>query len=99
MLAGMRRIALIAALLLVVAAPAHAAAPRSVDRGIVVKVRPSAIFLRALDGTRERIGVSPKTVITLDGRPAVLRDLRRGDVVIVVHAGHKPAVQIQAFTR
>lgn len=94
----MRTLALAAVLLAILAAPAQAG-HRAVDRGLIVRVRPAAIVLQQLDGTRTRIRVSPATVITLDGRLVALRRLRRGDVAFVVHVGRRPASLIRAFSR
>lgn len=94
----MRRIAIVFALLLVLAAPA-AAARGVVDRGLVVRVRPFAIVIRALDGSRERFRVSPATVVLLDGKPATIQELKRGDVAFVQHVRQRPAIQIRAFSR
>ena len=72
---------------LVVAAPA-AAASRSVDRGIVLRVRaPRVLVIRELDGTRMRYQITPATIVKLDGRRVRLRRLHRGDVAVVVHDG------------
>ena len=94
----MRKALLVVALLLAAAAPA-AARNRVVDRGVVLRVRPLAIVLQELDGSRARIPVSPRTRVTLDGKPATLRELRRGDVAFVVHFGARPALRIRAFSR
>jgi hypothetical protein len=93
----MRSLALVAIVFLTLAAPA-AARVRTLDRGVVLRVRPFAIVLQELDGTRARIRVSPRTVVVLDGRRAALRDLRRGDVAFVLHFGLRPALRIRAFT-
>lgn len=76
-----------------------AAARRDVDRGIVLRVRVSAIVLRELDGTQRRFRVGPSTIITLDGHPAAILDLQRGDVAVVQHFRKLPAFRIRAFTR
>ncbi len=87
---------LIAALVL---APAASAAERAVDRGIVVRVRPYVLVLRELDGTRAFLRVDGATAVMLDGHPASLHDLQRGDVAIVFHRGRRPAVLVRAFSR
>jgi len=89
---------LVALASLVVAASASARA-RVVDRGVVLRVRPFAILIQELDGSRARIRVSPRTVVVLDGRPATLSALRRGEVVWVIHVGRRPALRIRAFSR
>jgi len=82
MLSHMRKALLVLAAGLAIAAPAQARA-RTVDRGIVGKVR---------------IPVARQTVVTVDGKPATLADLRRGEVAFVLHVGKRPAVSIRAFT-
>lgn len=86
--AGMRRLWLWFALwgALIVAAPS-AAAPHTVDRGIIVRVRPPVFALRELDGSRMRFTINPTTIVKLDGRRVRLRRLQRGDVAVVVHDG------------
>jgi len=72
---------------LVVAAPAAAVA-RTVDRGIVLRVRaPRILVMRELDGTRMRYRITAATIVKLDGRRVRLRRLQRGDVAVVVHDG------------
>jgi hypothetical protein len=71
---------------LIVAAPG-AAAPQSVDRGLIVRVRPPMFALRELDGSRMRFRINPSTIVKLDGRRVRLRRLQRGDVAVVLHDG------------
>ena len=97
MLSHMRKALLVLAAGLAIAAPAQARA-RTVDRGIVGKVRPAEIVLLELDGSKVRIPVARQTVVTVDGKPATLADLRRGEVAFVLHVGKRPAVSIRAFT-
>jgi hypothetical protein len=94
-----RRGVVVALVLCAVAAPSAAAKVRAVDRGLLVRVRPAAIVVRELDGSRVRITVSRRTVVVLDGRPAALAQLQPGDVVFVVHFGARPAARIRAFSR
>jgi hypothetical protein len=93
----MRKALLVLVAGLAIAAPAQARA-RKVDRGIIAKIRPAGIVLVELDGSRVRIPVSRETLVTVDGRPAALVDLRRGEVAFVLHVGRRPAVSIRAFT-
>jgi len=93
----MRKALLVLAVALAIVAPAQARA-RTVDRGIIVHVRPAAIVLLELDGSKVRIPVARRTIVTVDGKPATLADLRRGEVAFVLHLGRKPAVSIRAFT-
>ena len=76
-------------------APSGVASARSVDSGIIVRVRPPVLALRELDGTRLRVAVNRATVITLNGRRVRLFRLRRGDVATVEHIGRN-AIAIRA---
>jgi hypothetical protein len=67
--------------------PPGAAAGKTVDRGIVVRVQPPRVVIRELDGSRARFTINRATVITLDGRRVRLGRLRRGDVATIDHAG------------
>jgi hypothetical protein len=71
---------------LIAAAPG-AAASRTVDRGLIIGVRPPRFGLRELDGSRMRFRINPSTIVKLDGRRVRLRRLQRGDVAVVVHDG------------
>jgi hypothetical protein len=71
---------------LIVASPG-AAASRTVDRGLIIGVRPPRFGLLELDGSRMRFRINPSTIVKLDGRRVRLRRLRRGDVAVVVHDG------------
>jgi hypothetical protein len=95
--ADMRRLWLWLALCsaLIAAAPG-AAAPHTVDRGIIVRVRPPVFALRELDGSRMRFTINPSTIVKLDGRRVRLRRLQRGDVAVVVHDGDF-VLRVRAF--
>jgi hypothetical protein len=80
---------------LLVASPG-AAARRTVDRGIIIGVRPPSFGLRELDGSRMRFTINPSTVVKLDGRRVRLRRLRRGDIAVVLHDG-KFVSKVRAF--
>jgi hypothetical protein len=82
----MRRLWLLLLCALVFAAPS-AAAGKTVDRGIVVRVQPPRLAIRELDGSRVRFAINRATIVTLDGRRVPLRRLRRGDVATIDHAG------------
>jgi hypothetical protein len=70
-----------------IAASPGAAAPQTVDRGLIVRVRPPSFGLRELDGSRMRFAINRSTIVKLDGRRVRLRRLQRGDVAVVVHNG------------
>jgi hypothetical protein len=84
---GMRGVRLVLACAALVFASSSAAAEKTIDRGIVVRVAPPRFVIRELDGSRIRFRVNRTTVVTLDGRPVGLRRLRRGDVAAVDHVG------------
>jgi hypothetical protein len=86
---AMRRLWLLLLCGALVLAPASAAAGKTVDRGIVLRVQPPRLVLRELDGSRVRFAINRATVVTLDGRRVKLRRLRRGDVATVDHAGRR----------
>jgi hypothetical protein len=79
-----------------VCAPAGTAAAKRIDRGIVVRVLPPRFVIRELDGSKLRFAINKRTVITLDGRPVRLAQLRRGDVAAVDHLG-KRVVEIRVL--
>ena len=68
-------------------APSGAAAGKTVDRGIVMRVQPPRLVIRELDGSRVRFAINRTTIVTLDGRRVPLRRLHRGDVATIDHAG------------
>jgi hypothetical protein len=80
------------------AAPAGAA-NGLVERGIVQSVGPSQIVLRALDGTEVTVAVAPATRVRLNGRTALLAEIRRGFVAEAVTVTDGPALVIRAFGR
>jgi hypothetical protein len=80
------RLTVVACAALIAAAPG-AAASRTVDRGLIMRVRPPAFALREVDGSRMRFSINPSTVVKLNGRRVRLRRLQRGDVAVVVHDG------------
>lgn len=76
-----------------------AAAGRIVERGIVQSVGPTAVVLRALDGTDATVPVGPSTRVRLNGRAATLAMIRSGFVAVAVTPGDGPATVIRAFGR
>ncbi len=83
---------------LAVASPAFAA-DRVVERGIVQSVSPSAVVLRALDGTDVTVPVGPATRVRLNGRAAALAAVSPGLVAEAVRVGSGTAVALRAFGR
>jgi hypothetical protein len=78
--------------------PTSAVAARStVDRGLILRVRPPRLLLRELDGSKVPFVVDPSARITLNGRRVRLGRLQRGDVAIVVHDDQGTALAIRAF--
>jgi hypothetical protein len=82
-----------------VAAPQAIAADRVVERGIVQSVTPSAVVLRALDGSDVEVRIGPLTRVRLNGLPAALTDVRPGFVAEAVRYGTRPAARLRAFGR
>jgi hypothetical protein len=88
--------------MLAAAAAAAAAAPagaadRVVERGIVQSIGPTAVVLRALDGSDVAVPLGPATRFRLNGRLATVGDIRPGFVAEVVTAGSGPALVLRGF--
>jgi hypothetical protein len=83
----MRRLWLVLVCAALVFASSSAAAEKTIDRGIVVRVAPPRFVIRELDGSRMRFRVDRSTEITLNGRRVRLIRLRRGDVAVIDHMG------------
>jgi hypothetical protein len=83
----MRRLCLALLCIAVVFPAAGEAARGSVERGIVIRVRPPRLVIRELDGSRLRVAINRATVITLNGSRVPLARLRRGDVATIDRAG------------
>jgi hypothetical protein len=95
----MRRLVLaLVALAAIVVMPADAA-DRVVERGIVQSIDGDAVVLRALDGTRVTVALDARTRVRLNGRNAVVEDIRPGFVAVAVTAGEGPARALRAFGR
>jgi hypothetical protein len=82
---------------LAVAGPAGAA-DRVVERGIVQSIGPSAVVLRALDGTDVTVALGPATRYRLNGLPVRRERIRAGLVAEAVTSGG-PALVLRAFGR
>ena len=91
----MRRLCLVLCLALACASPAAAAA-QTVDRGLIIRLRPPRLLIRELDGSRMRFAINRSTNVTLNGRRARLGQLRRGDVAVVLHNG-QVVIAVRAF--
>ena len=83
---------------LALAAPA-VATDSVVERGIVQSVGPSAVVLRALDGTDVTVPVGPATRVRLNGRATALAAISPGLVAEAVRVGSGTAVALRAFGR
>lgn len=75
---------------------AVAAAREDVNRGVVQEVSPTAITLRALDGSSLTITIGPGTMIRVNGRAASLSTVRPGFVATAFHDGAAPARLVRA---
>ena len=92
-----RLVAFVALAWLAAATPALAA-ERTVDRGIVQSVTPTAIVLRGLDGVEVDVPLGPGTQFRLNGLPATLADIRPGFVAEAVRDDSQPtALRVRAF--
>jgi len=89
---------LVVALVAVLVASATAgAADRVVERGIVQSIDPTAVVLRALDGTDVAVRLGPGTRFRLNGRAATVADIHPGLVAEAVTTGAGPALVVRAF--
>ncbi len=98
----MRRVSMVAALVVSLTVAATATAARitlQIDRGVVQTISLSRITLRELDGSTVSIAVGPSTRVRLNGLPAAIADIEPGFVAAVAHDGAAPALAIRAFGR
>jgi hypothetical protein len=58
----------------------------------------SAVVLKELDGSTERVPVGPKTRVFVDGKRAHLSDVQGGFVVIASWSARKPTPELQALS-
>jgi len=82
----------------IVAVPATAA-DRVVERGIVQSIDRDGVVLRALDGSRVTVALGPGTRLRLNGRNAIVEEIRPGFVAVAVMVGDGPARALRAFGR
>jgi len=68
------------------------------DRGVVQSIGSSSFVLSTSSGP-VTITVGPGTTIMLNGRAALLSELRPGDLAEAAHAGSSPATEIRALGR
>ena len=94
-----RRIGTVAAIALLGAAAVAAApaADRVVERGIVQSVTPTAVVLRALDGTDVTIALGPDTRYRLNGIPVRRGRIGVGFVAEAVTSNGGTAIVLRAF--
>lgn len=68
-----------------------------IDRGKLKSLpRNGNLELRELDGTIQVVPVSPTAEVTINRRPAVLANLKRGMLVTAIRDGSAPAAQVLA---
>jgi hypothetical protein len=83
---------------LAVAGQAVAAPPGlTVDRGIVQSVSPLQLVLRSLDGSTLVFQLRPRTVILVNGQPAVASALQAGFAATVAHDAQGRAREVRAI--
>lgn len=66
------------------------------DLGRLMAVDPSGLVLLESDGTVVTVPLSPTTLITLNGRPALASELHRRLVVETMRIDSGPAVRVRA---
>src|SRR5437879_5551023 len=96
----MKRVLLLCSCLVALAATGPAAAaPRGliVDRGIVQSVSPLQLVLRSLDGSTLVFQIRPRTVILVNGQPAVVSALQPGFAATVAHDAQGRAREVRAI--
>src|SRR5215210_3629883 len=69
------------------------------DQGRLRRQAGSSLLLREADGTIVTVPVAPTASVQLNGRPATLRELRRGMVVVTVREGGAAASDVRARSR
>jgi hypothetical protein len=67
-----------------------------VDRGKVAEITTTQLTLREGAGVTQVIPVSFETIVTLDGRPATISDLRRRMTVTTLRVDGGAAVRVRA---
>jgi hypothetical protein len=67
------------------------------DQGVVQSVSANAIVLKELDGSSVSVPVNAQTRVLVDGRPALLREVKPGFVAIAKWKDGKPAHDLRAF--
>ena len=82
-----------------VAAGHASATDRVVERGIVQSLTPTAVVLRALDGTDVTIALGPDTRYRLNGIPVRRGRIGVGFVAEAVTSNGGPAIVLRAFGR
>lgn len=70
-----------------------------IDRGVIRDKSGGALTLLERDGTFQTIAISPTAAITIGGRPADIRALRRGMIATVIWDGANPAFEVRATRR
>src|SRR5712691_3912540 len=67
------------------------------DQGVVQSVSASAIVVKELDGSSVSVPVNAQTSILVDGRAALLQDVKPGFVAIAKWKDGKPAQEVRGF--
>jgi hypothetical protein len=70
-----------------------------IDQGRVVSVRPGAIELLEVDGTRQLVPVAATAEVLLNGRVTLLTSLSKGVRAITIRDGEQPAYSVRATGR
>lgn len=67
------------------------------DQGVVQSVAATSVLLKALDGSTFSVPVGTQTRVLVDGRLALLKEVKPGSVALVKWEGGKAAQQLEAF--
>lgn len=70
-----------------------------IDRGVIRAKSPGTLSVLERDGSLVAIPVAQGATITIGGRLASFRALRRGMVVTVIRDGDAPATEVRAIRR
>jgi hypothetical protein len=70
-----------------------------VDQGVLRAKTPTSVTLFERDGTMATINVAPTADVSVNGRPVLLSDLKKGALVLTVRDGEAAASIVRAGRR
>ena len=71
----------------------------TLDRGRIVQVSTTQVTLRENDGSMPAIPITSDTLVTIQGRPATILDLRKRELAETLRVDGGPAVRIRVTAR